>query len=106
MRVGLSLEGRATDGRRMSHKPKSKRKSSATLAGVVEKIIKPSYDTTEKAEIVLDEGEPFYREIRIENRLKDEKGEPVSLKRGVPVEVVVKADAEHTEKREGSSKKR
>lgn len=81
----------------MSNKPKSKRKSSATLAGVVEKIIKPSYGP-EKAEIVVDDGEPFYREIRIENRLKDERGESVALKPGAPVEVVVEADAEHTEK--------
>lgn len=82
----------------MSNQAKSKRKSSATFAGVVEKIIKPSYGAPEKAEIVVDEGEPFYREIRIENRLKDDQGESVALKPGAPVEVVVEADPEHTEK--------
>jgi len=41
------------------------------------------------AEIVLEKGEPFYREIRIENRLKDSAGEDVRLKPGTPVQVMV-----------------
>ena len=72
----------------------------ATLAGTVEKIIQPKFrGDAEKAEIVLEDGEPFYREIRIENKLKDSAGKDVGLKPGAPVEVVVKADDEHTEKK-------
>jgi hypothetical protein len=69
------------------------------LSGRVEKVIKPKIGSgTEKAEIVLDEAEPFYREIRIENKLKDSAGEDVALKPGAPVEVAVEADEEHTRK--------
>ena len=75
------------------------KRGKAILSGRVEKIIKPKIgDGPEKAEIVLDEGEPFYREIRIENKLKGPAGEDVALNPGAPVEVVVEADAEHTRK--------
>ena len=75
-------------------------KPTTTLTGTVEKIIKPRFgEGAEKAEIVLQDGEPFYREIRIENKLKDSAGKDVGLKPGAPVEVVVKADDEHTEKK-------
>jgi hypothetical protein len=71
----------------------------ATLAARVDKIIKPKIGNgPEKAEIVLDDCEPFYREIRIENKLKDSAGEDVALKPGAPVEVVVEAEEEHTTK--------
>ena len=83
------------------HQAAGKRKPATTLKGKVEKIIKPRIlDEPEKAEIVLNEGEPFYREIRIENRLKDPAGEEVALKPGAPVEVVVEADEQHTAKRD------
>lgn len=75
------------------------KRGKATLSGRVEKIIKPKIgEGPEKAEIVLDDGEPFYRELRIENRLKDPAGDDVALKPGAPVEVVVEADEEHTRK--------
>ena len=74
-------------------------KPTTTLTGTVEKIIKPRFgEGAEKAEIVLQDGEPFYREIRIENRLKDSAGKDVRLKPGAPVQVLVETDDEHTEK--------
>jgi hypothetical protein len=39
----------------------------------------------------------LYREIRIENTLTDENGEPVGLKEGAQVEVTVEADSEDVE---------
>jgi len=34
----------------------------------------------------------LYREIRIENALKDQDGEQVRLKEGTPVEITIEAD--------------
>src|SRR5439155_16107162 len=53
-----------------------------TLRAKVRKIIRPAYPTQpEKAEISIDEADDLYREIRIENRLMDEK-EEARLKQG------------------------
>ena len=41
----------------------------------------------------------LYREIRIENVLKDENGQKVALKPGAHVEVTIEADPEHTTKK-------
>jgi hypothetical protein len=43
--------------------------------------------------------EELYREIRIDNTLKDEKGEEVALKEGVRVDVTVEADKKDTTKK-------
>ena len=53
---------------------------STTLPGTVEKIIKP-IDPREpdKAQIDIEAAEDLYREIRIDNTLKNSKGEEVSL---------------------------
>ncbi len=68
-------------------------KPSATLPGTVEKIIEsPFPGEPEKAEISVDGADYLYREIRIENTLVDENGEPVRLKVGAPVEVKVQAE--------------
>ncbi len=75
-------------------------KPSTTLPGTVEKIIKPSHPSLpEKAQIAVEGGEDLYREIRIDNVLKDEDGHEVALKQGAPVEVTIEADAEHTTKK-------
>jgi hypothetical protein len=67
-------------------------KPSVTLPGTVEKIITtPDPIEPEKAQISLEDGDPLYREIRIENSLTDEKGKKVKLKRGAKVEVTVEA---------------
>src|SRR5262249_12514148 len=42
-------------------------KHRVTLPGTVEKVIKPVADEPEKAQIAIHDGDPLYREIRIEN---------------------------------------
>jgi hypothetical protein len=72
-------------------------KSSVTLPGTVEKVIKPPHKgAPEKAEISVDGADELYREIRIENKLKDEDGNEVALKEGTAVEVTVEAGAAAT----------
>ena len=46
----------------------------------------------EKAEICIDEADDLYREIRIENKLESEGGQPPKLKPGAQVEVTIEAD--------------
>jgi hypothetical protein len=69
-------------------------KPSVTLPGTVEKIIRsPDPTDPEKAQINIEEGaDPLYKEIRIENTLKDERGQEVRLKPGARVEVTVEAN--------------
>jgi hypothetical protein len=75
----------------MPEKPKT------TLPGTVEKIIPPAFShQPEKAQIAVDGAEDLYKEIRIENKLKDENGEEVRLKPGAEVEVTVEADPQAT----------
>jgi hypothetical protein len=72
-------------------------KPSVTLPGVVERIIKPAEPTEpEKAQISIEGADDLYREIRIENSLRDENGDDVRLKKGAEVEVTVEAQPEAT----------
>lgn len=72
-------------------------KPSATMAGTVEKIIKPLHPSDpEKAQITVDGAEPLYQELRIENTLTDEHGDTVQLKVGSHVEVTVEAEPQAT----------
>jgi hypothetical protein len=83
----------------MSDKPQSDEsdKPSVTLPGTVEKIIKPVLpDEPEKAQIAIEGADDLYREIRIDNKLQNEKGEDVSLKPGAQVEVTVEAEPKGT----------
>ena len=75
----------------------TKDKSSVTLPGKVEKII-PGIASVipEKAQIAVEGADHLYKEIRVENTLKDENGNPVSLKPGAKVEVTVEADKKAT----------
>jgi len=69
-------------------------KSSVTLPGTVEKIIKP-WDPSEpeKSHITIQKGAtPLYKDIRIENTLTDEDGKDVKLKEGAKVEVAIEAN--------------
>lgn len=76
-------------------------KPSTTLPGTVEKIIKsPDPGEPEKAEISLQDAEPLYQEICIDNKLKDEHGRQVRLKAGASVDVTIEADAKDTQKAE------
>lgn len=72
-------------------------KPNVTLPGKVEKVIEsPHPAEPEKAQISVEGGDPLYKEIRIENKLKDENGEHVRLKEGVEVEVTVEANKNDT----------
>jgi hypothetical protein len=81
--------------------PKEKDKATTTLPATVEKIIKPVVPSEpEKAQIEIEKGEDLYREIRVDNTLKDKMGEEVALKEGAPVDVTIEADKEDTTKKE------
>ena len=72
-------------------------KTSLTLPGTVEKIIKsPSPDEPDKAQIAVDGADDLYREIRIDNTLTKEDGKEVSLKPGARVEVTLEVAVEAT----------
>jgi len=72
-------------------------KAAVTLTGTVEKIIQPiSPSAPEKAQISVDGGEDLYREIRVENTLHDDAGNPVKLKVGAEVAVTIEADKQAT----------
>jgi hypothetical protein len=79
--------------------PEEKEKPSTTLPGTVQKIIKsvdPKLPDT--VEIAVEGADELYREIRVENRLKDENGNDVALKEGATVDVTIEADEKHTKK--------
>jgi len=81
--------------------PEEKDKPSTTLPGTVQKIIKPiDPDAEDTAEISIEKAEDLYREIRVENTLKDANGEKVGLKEGAPVDVTIEADKKDTSKKE------
>ena len=72
-------------------------KPSTTLPGVVEKVIKsPDPTEPEKAQIAVESADPLYKEIRIQNNLKDAKGNDVALKAGAKVDVTVEAEPKDT----------
>jgi len=72
-------------------------KPAATKLGTVKKIIESPYpEIAEKAEISIDGCEPLYQELRIENKLTDEKGNEVKLKQGAHIDVTVVADPKDT----------
>ena len=75
-----------------------KKKPAVTLPGTVEKIIPPSRyaGEPEKAEIAVEGADPLYKEIRVENTLRDEKGNEVGLVPGAKVEVTIEAEPHET----------
>jgi hypothetical protein len=73
-----------------------KKKPSITLPGTVEKIIAEPFSKNEKAEISINDAEPLYKEIRIENRLEDDEGKEVALKPGADVEATIEAESDAT----------
>jgi hypothetical protein len=80
----------------------SNEKASTTFPGTVEKIIKPADPREpEKAQMAIEGAEELSREIRVDNVLKDEKGEDVALKKGAPVDVTIEADSKDTINKEG-----
>lgn len=72
-------------------------KATVTLPGIVEKIITPIIPTEpEKAQIAVEGADHLYREIRVENRLKNEDGKEVALKPGAEVDVKIEAEPHAT----------
>jgi hypothetical protein len=71
-----------------------KSKVTTTLPGKVEKVISPHPNSgePEKAQIAVEGADHLYREIRVPNRLIDEKGRKVKLKEGADVDVTIEAD--------------
>ena len=73
------------------------RKPKTVKPGRVRKVIPPPHpELPEKAEITVEGADHLYQEIRIENTLKDHKGEEVKLKEGAEVDVIVEADSDAT----------
>ena len=74
-------------------------KPAVTLPAVVEKIVKPfNPSEPEKAQIAIQGADHLYREIRVENTLKNAAGEKVRLKPGAEVDVTIEAPVEAVEK--------
>jgi uncharacterized protein YfaS (alpha-2-macroglobulin family) len=81
-------------------------KAATTMPGTVEKIIQPPHPSEpEKAQIAVEGADHLYREIRIENTLTDQDGEPVRLKEGAKVEVTVEADPKDTSPKNSQEEK-
>jgi len=76
--------------------PRTDEKAAVTLPGKVEKIIPAMGSVPEKAQIGVEGADDLYREMRVDNKLKDAEGNPVSLKKGAEVEVTIAADPEAT----------
>jgi hypothetical protein len=76
-----------------------RKKPKTTKPGTVRKIVKPPIpQMPEKAEIEVEGADHLYREIRIENELRDAEGHKVKLKPGVGVDVTIEADEKDTTK--------
>jgi hypothetical protein len=83
-------------------------KATTTLPGKVERLInaQPDSGEPEKAQIGVEGADHLYREIRVPNRLVDDQGHNVKLKKGAEVDVRIEADPVETDKvpaSEGSS---
>jgi hypothetical protein len=66
-------------------------KATLQLAGRVDKIISRVADIPERLQIVITDGEDLYREIRVENRFLDSKGNVLFLRVGDPVTLTIEA---------------
>src|SRR5579885_3624363 len=83
----------------MKHKGKknSGEKPVLELPGTVEKVIQPiNPNEAEKVQIAIEGADELYKEIRVENTLKDPSGDDVCLTPGAEVDVKVEADMEAT----------
>ncbi|MGH9572631.1 MAG: hypothetical protein ACRD40_03755 [Candidatus Acidiferrales bacterium] len=81
-------------------------RATKTMPGIVEKIITPIIpNEPEKAQIAVEGADHLYREIRVDNRLKDEDGRDVALKPGAEVDVKIEADPDATKIVNGPSPK-
>jgi hypothetical protein len=72
-------------------------KKKKKLHGTVQKIISPVRpNEPEKAQITVEEADPLYRELRVENVVTNESGQTARLKPQAEVEVIIEADADAT----------
>lgn len=72
-------------------------KSNVKLPGKVEKVFESTHPSDpDKAQICVENADPLYQEIRVENTLKDKEGKSVGLKEGAAVEVKIEADPNAT----------
>jgi hypothetical protein len=70
------------------------------LQGRVKKVFKPvGPNEPEKAQITIPEADELYRDLRIENALKDKNGNTVRLKSDAEVDVIIEADSNATTKK-------
>ena len=77
-------------------------KPAVTIPGTVEKIIPPVFPgEPEKAEITLNDADPLYGQVRVENTLTNANGEAVGLKKGAQVDVTIEAEPKDTVKKPG-----
>jgi hypothetical protein len=76
-----------------------KKKAATTFPATVEKVIKPIPGSSEpeKAQIAVEGADDLYRELRVPNKLTDEDGNKVKLKKGTEVEVKIESDGAQTE---------
>ena len=83
----------------VQHSDSAEGESSVTMAGTVEKIIKPLHPSLpEKAQIGIEGGDALYREIRVNSMMTDAQGQQFELKKGAEVEVTIHAEAGATTK--------
>lgn len=82
------LVGYTKTGSRQTMSPKI----SSTFPGTVARIVKsPILNGQEKAQISVEGADPVLRDLRIDNTLKNDSGDEVSLKLGARVKITVEA---------------
>jgi hypothetical protein len=74
--------------------------ASVTLPATVEKVLPAKSTEPEMIQISVDGCDKLYSELRVENTLKNESGESVTLKRGAHIEVTINADSDAVKKQE------
>ena len=85
MSKSARIAERESDTARVSQRPRT------IIRGTVDKIIQFRTSRLRGTAQISIEGEPRYRELRVENSLTDEHGDEVKLEKGAHVEVTVTA---------------
>ena len=92
-----TMAGTTSDPHDEKHPPGVPGEASVTLRGRVGKIIPSPANDGSTAEILIEDSEPLYREIRIENLLQDANGNVVLLQPDLEVEITIKVRVEAEE---------
>jgi len=77
----------------------NKKNKRRKFRGTVQKLIRPAFKEKEKVQIGIEESEPLYQEIRVENTLTDQDGAKFALRAGAEVDVIIEADSDATTKK-------